>query len=120
MSSSDLLALQIRLLHKKNKNIAKAAETLKRARIHLKEVFERRFIRWLKKDSYQPGELVLIRNTGVEKDLDRKTKPRYLGPYEVVRRTRNGTCVLRKLDGAVSAQSVTGFRPIPYISRDDR
>ncbi len=56
--------------------------------------------------------------TQVEKELDRKTKPRYLGPYRVIRRTQGGSYVIQELDGAVSRRGIAAFRLIPYIARD--
>jgi hypothetical protein len=35
----------------------------------------------MRQDHYEPGELVLLRNSGEEMKLNRKTNPRYLGPY---------------------------------------
>jgi hypothetical protein len=61
-----------------------------------------------------------VRNTRVEKELDRKTKPRYLGPFEVVRRTTGGSYVLKELDGTISKRGVAAFRLLPYHSRDGK
>ena len=71
----------------------------------------------MKKSFYKPGELVLVRNSEVEVRLNRKTKPRYLGPYEVCRRTEGGSYVLKELDGSILQQGVAAFRLLPYISR---
>ena len=118
MSTSDLLALRIRQLQKKPADIAHAAEMLAKTRSKSKEQFERRYHRRLFTKEHQPGALVLVRNTGIEKALDRKCKPRYLGPYQVVRRTQGGAYVLRELDGAIWLQKVAAFRLLPYIARD--
>ena len=52
--------------------------------------------------------------------MNRKSKPRYLGPYQVCRQSRNGAYILQELDGSVLRQKVAAFRIIPYISRQDQ
>ena len=119
LTTAELLALRVRQLKKHDQDIKRAANTLKTARFKSKEQFEKRFIKKLQKESYKPGELVLMRNTRVETGLDRKTKPRYLGPYEVERKTRGGAYILNELDGTPYPQNnVAAFRLLPYITRD--
>jgi transposase InsO family protein len=117
LTSEELLALRIQQLEKRPEDLARAAETLRKARFRSKEQFEKRFSLRLQKGHYKPGELVLIRNTRIEKELNRKTKPRYLGPFAVVRRTTGGSYILRELDGTVSRRGIAAFRLLPYISR---
>ena len=119
MTTPDLLALRIRQLQKRPEDMEKAAETLRKHRFKSKEQFEQRFRQRIMRNSYEPGTLVLIRNTPIEKSMDRKHKPRYGGPYEVVRQTKGGSYVLRELDGALCRQAYAAFRIIPYISRGD-
>ena len=69
---------------------------------------------------YVPGDLVLVHNSRVEKELNRKTKPRYLGPFQVNRITQAGTYVLEELDGTISRRGVAAFRLIPYITRNSQ
>ena len=54
----------------------------------------------------------------MEKGLDQKTKPRYLGPFEVSRRTQGGSYILKEMDSTVSQQGVAAFRPLPYHARE--
>jgi hypothetical protein len=61
-----------------------------------------------------------IRNSGEEMKLNRKTKPRYLGPYEVVRRTTGGSYVLQELDGTMLIEGAAAFRLLPYVSCHDK
>ena len=120
LSTSELLALRIRQLGRHQEDIDKAAHTLRQARFKSKLQFEQRFHRRLQKRNYEPGELVLVRNSRLEMTIAKfKTDPRYLGPYEVVRRTKRGTYILRELDGAVHAEHYAAFRILPYISRNN-
>ena len=119
MTSAELLEARIRQLQKKPDDLAEAAAVLTRNRIKSKEEFERRFYSRLTRDHYEPGTLVLVRNTAVEKELDHKVKPRYLGPMKVRKRTQNGSYILEELDGTVLRQKVAGFRIVPYVSRED-
>ncbi|EGO20851.1 hypothetical protein SERLADRAFT_442230 [Serpula lacrymans var. lacrymans S7.9] len=67
------------------------------------------------KDEYQPGELVLVGNTQVEKELDHKAKPCYNGPYEVVQSTKGGLYILKEIDGSVSQRGIAEFFLLPYF-----
>src|ERR1700691_4834903 len=51
--------------------------------------------------------------------LNRKTKPRYLGPYEVCRRTEGGSYVLKELDGTMFREGTAAYRLLQYVSRHD-
>ena len=120
LSTEELIALRIRQLAKHDDDIEQASQTLYQSRLKSKFEFERRFQKRLWRGEYQSGDLVLVRNSRVEKELDRKTKPRYLGPFEVVRRTKGGSYVLKELDGTQSRRGVAAFRLLPYHSRDGK
>jgi hypothetical protein len=66
---------------------------------------------------FKPGQLVLVHNAAGFKDLGGKWKPRYLGPYIVVRRTKSGNYRLAELDGTVSRLRFAQKRIIPYFLR---
>jgi hypothetical protein len=120
MSTTELLSLRIRQLQKLDKDLEQAAETLRLARLRSKQQFNKRYVRRLQKDEYKEGELVLVRNSRLEMTVSKfKTEPRYLGPYEVVKKTKGGSYILKELDGAVHAQNYAAFRLIQYIYRDD-
>ena len=89
-------------------------------RFKSKEQFERRFKTRLINDSFAPGTLVLVRNTTIEKSMNRKPKNRYNGPYVVVKRTQGGSYILQEVDGATCRVGVAAFRIIPYIARDEK
>ena len=71
----------------------------------------------IKDYNFPSGRLVLMRNTAIEKSLNRKTRPRYIGPMVVVGRNRGGAYLLAELDGAVLDRPVAAFRLIPYFAR---
>ena len=120
MPTSELIALRIRQLYRKHKDVDQASQALIRTRLKSKEEFEERYKSRLTRTEYKEGDLVLLRNSKIEKSMDRKTRPRYLGPFQVVRRTPQGSYILRELDGAVWRSSAAAFRLLPYVQRTDR
>lgn len=119
LSAEELLALRIQQLEKRPEDLARAAAAIRLSRLKGKEQFESRFEHRIKKEDYEPGDLVLVRNTAIEKELNRKTKPRYLGPYEVVRRTPGGSYAVKELSGELSRSGIAAFRLLKYNPRTD-
>ncbi|EIN11610.1 hypothetical protein PUNSTDRAFT_24158, partial [Punctularia strigosozonata HHB-11173 SS5] len=66
---------------------------------------------------FQPGALVLVRNSDNEKNLSGKTNPRYLGPMVVVRRNAGRAYLLAELDGCLSRLRYAAARLVPYRNR---
>lgn len=120
LTTEELLVLRIRQLQKHEDDLEHAAEVLKRSRLRSRAQFNQRFARRLQKSDHQPGDLVLVRNSRLEMTVSKfKTEPRYLGPYEVVRKTKGGSYILKELDGAVHAQPYAAFRLLQYVHRTD-
>ncbi|KAH9479604.1 hypothetical protein JR316_0008199 [Psilocybe cubensis] len=108
---------------KRDEDLANIADVLKQSRLQSKATFEQQFARRLRQESFKFGDLVLVRNSQVEKEMNRKHKPRYLGPYEVVRQTRGGSYVLRELnDGSVilRPQLDRMIRELGHESQEDK
>ena len=120
ISSTELLVLRMKQLERREEDIEAAAKALRKARFKSKEEYEWKYRRRMRREHFKPGDLVLLRNTGEEMKMNRKTKPRYLGPYEVDRRTKGGSYVLKELDGTMLREGAAAFRLLPYVSRYDK
>jgi hypothetical protein len=117
ITTEDLIATRARQLAKRPEDIAKLRETVTSDRSKNLRRFERQHGSRIIDFNFKPGSLVLVRNSRVEDALNRKTKPRYLGPMVVVRKTPGTSYVVAELDGAESQLRVAGFRLIPYFPR---
>jgi hypothetical protein len=120
MTDVELIAARTRQLTKMPEDLARARETLRKSRFKSKEEFEAKFGRRLRRTSFTPGELVLVRNNPNENtvSINRKIRNRYMGPYSVVRETTGKAYVLKELNGSILRTSVAAFRLIPYVRRE--
>ena len=117
LSTADLIAIRARQLEMREDDLASIRDNVLKARLASVHQFKRRYENTLLAYDFKPGDLVLVRNSTTESNIGRKTKPRYVGPMVVLRRTRNGAYRLAKLDGAVSKLRYAAFRLVPYFAR---
>lgn len=117
VSTSELLANRARQLLKRESDLAVIGERVIASRNQSRKQFEEQYRNTIVDFDFSPGDLVLVRNTRVELEANRKAKPRYLGPLAVVRRTAGGSYELTELNGAVSLHRYAAFRLVPYFPR---
>ena len=117
MTTPELITLRARQLQKREEDLATIAAKVLAARKQSVQQFINSHRNAIVDYDFKPGSLVLIRNSAVEMELNRKTKPRFFGLMIVVRRTQHGAYILSELDGAVSKIRYAAFRIIPYYPR---
>ncbi len=116
----DLIAYRAIQLQKRPGNLIQVKQRLLKARWDSARHFEEANRNLIKDFNFDPGKLVLVRNSRVDGDVGGKAKPRYFGPMIVLRRTTRGSYVLSELDGSISKLRFAAFRLVPYHPRDLR
>jgi hypothetical protein len=118
LATTDLIARRAIALQKRAEDLAQLRDRIFKERNRAAARFERDHAAIIRDFSFKPGDLVLVRNTAVEKALNRKMRPRYTGPLVVVSRNRGGAYILCELDGTLSHSPFAAFRVLPYHARE--
>jgi hypothetical protein len=116
LSTTDLIARHAITLQKRHDQLSRLKSQVYVARIQAAITFERQYKNTINDYNFKLGDLVLIWNTAIEKALNCKMHPQYLGPLIVLSRNKGGTYIIAELDGSILDQPIAVFQVIPYFA----
>jgi hypothetical protein len=114
LTTKDLIVHQACQLQWQLTNINDLCKKIYQARLENMHRFALKHLTKIKNYKFTTGNLVLVRNTAIEKSLNRKMRPWYLGPYIVVSCNTSSAYILAELDGTVLKNTIGAFWVIPY------
>lgn len=114
--TADLLAVHARQLERREEDLEQARLHLQRVRESNKDYFDGNHR--LRAEDFNVGDLVLLHNTKLDKDMSHKLAFKWLGPFRIKdAQAENGTFILEELDGAQIRGTVAGNRLKHFVIR---
>lgn len=118
MTTQELIQARATQLLQRDEEIERYRRDIHRRRILSADAYTRRYAATIRSYDFDPGSLVLVRDKRLDKSLDKKYTPRFMGPFVVIVRRPNGSYTLSELDGTISQLRFAANRLIPYHPRD--
>jgi hypothetical protein len=116
MLTTNLISRCAIALQKCSADISTLYSKVYQAQLKAARQCEQEHLRTLNDFDFQHGSLVLMRNTQIEKSLNKKMRARYIGPLIVVLCNYGGAYILAELDGTVLHCPIAAFRLLPYFA----
>jgi len=118
LSTTDLIVRRAIALQKRRPQLAELHGKVYAARVKAARIFEKEHANTIREYNFKLGDLVLIRNTAIEKALNKKMKWRFLGPCIMISKSKGGAFIIAELNGAVFDRPIAAFRVVPYHARE--
>jgi hypothetical protein len=118
LSTTDLVVQQAITLQKRTDDLTLLCAHIHNHRNHAVIKFEKEHSATICNFDFKAGALVLIQNTAIEKALNRKMRPCYLGPLLMVSCNKGGVYIVCELDGTLYHNPVAAYRIIPYFTQE--
>ena len=117
LSTTNLITTRAVALQKQHTHLAKLASDVYSAHIKAMIRFKQEHSSTITDYNFKLSDLVLIRNTAIEKSLNRKMRARYIGPLIVISQNKGSVYIISELNGSVFDRLIAAFHVIPYFVR---
>jgi hypothetical protein len=117
LSTTELIGLRARALALHSEHVKDIMNSIDAEKRRNTLRYEKMHAHTIKSFDFKPGDLVLVRNSQVEKSLNAKMQPRWWGPCIIIRKTMGGAYVIAEMNGAVFQNKISPFRVRPYNAR---
>src|SRR5882724_12213828 len=99
-STENLIVHHDQQLQKRPEDLCEMSDRVLKARKQLAAQFVKHFSSTIQEYDFEVRSLVLVCNSRIEKELNHKTKPHFLGPMVVGHHTKGGAYILTELNRA--------------------